>query len=253
MALSLIMSGLYNALLSIFLYILDKKTVFSKIPYKAKQFVIGMLFGFMAIFSTTTLGGFDIGDGTIMNVRDAAPLCAGLIFGAPAGIIAGLIGGIYRFVAVYFGLAGTYTQIACSLSTILAGFIGAILRKFMFDDKKTTWLYGLGIGMVTEVLHMLMIFFTNMNDAVNAFEFVKICTLPMVIGNGLAVGIAVFIVSVIGKEKFVIAIERICRHSIFAQVDSRTHDGVDCELALDGVGCAIDEWGSDDCASLDGE
>lgn len=53
-----------------------------------------------------------------------------------------------------------------------------ILRKYMFDNKKPTWLYGMGIGMVTEVLHMLMIFFTNMDDAVNAFEFVKICTLP---------------------------------------------------------------------------
>ena len=202
MALHLMLSASYNALLAIFLYILDKKTAFSKISYKAKQIIIGLLFALMAIFATTTFGGFDIGDGTIMNVRDAAPLCAGLIFGAPAGIIAGFIGGIYRFVAVYFNLAGTYTQVACSVSTVLAGFIAAILRKFMFDNKKTTWLYGIGIGMVTEVLHMLMIFFTNMNDAVNAFEFVKICTLPMVVGNGLAVGIAVFIVSAIGKEKF---------------------------------------------------
>ena len=201
MALHLIMSASYNALLAILLYILDKKTQFSKVPYKLKQLVIGILFGLMAIFATTTLGGFDVGDGTIMNVRDAAPLCAGLIFGAPAGIIAGLIGGIYRYVAVYFGLAGTYTQIACSVSTILAGFIAAVLRKYMFDNKKPTWLYGVGIGMVTEVLHMLMIFFTNMNDAVNAFEFVKICTLPMVLGNGLAVGIAVFLVSVISREK----------------------------------------------------
>ena len=202
MAIHLIMSASYNAILAILLYILDKKTAFSKTPHKVKQIIIGVLFGLMAIFATTSLGGFNLGDGTIMNVRDAAPLCAGLIFGAPAGIIAGLIGGIYRFVAVYFGLAGTYTQIACSVSTILAGFIAAILRKFMFDDKKPTWLYGLGIGMVCEVLHMLMIFFTNMSDAVTAFEFVKICTLPMVIGNGLAVGIAVFIVSVIGREKF---------------------------------------------------
>ncbi len=201
MALHLIMSASYNALLAILLYILDKKTAFSKTPYKVKQFILGVLFGFMAIFATTTFGGFDIGDGTIMNVRDAAPLCAGLIFGAPAGIIAGLIGGIYRFVAVFYNLAGTYTQVACSVSTVLAGFIAAILRKYMFDNKKPTWLYGLGIGMVTEVLHMLMIFFTNMDDAVTAFDFVKICTLPMVIGNGLAVGIAVFVVSLIGKEK----------------------------------------------------
>ena len=208
MALNLILSASYNALLAIFLYIIDKKTVFNKIPHKGKQFIFGVLFGLMAIFATTSLGGFDVGDGTIMNVRDAAPLCAGLIFGAPAGIIAGLIGGIYRFVAVCFGLAGTYTQIACSVSTILAGFIGAILRKYMFDDKKPTWLYGVGIGMVTEVLHMLMIFFTNMNDAVNAFEFVKICTVPMVIGNGLAVGIAVLIVSLISNEKLVLRKEQ---------------------------------------------
>lgn len=208
MAPHLIMSASYNAFLAIILYILDKKTAFYKIPYKLKQSIIGVLFGLMAIFATTAFGGFDVGDGTIMNVRDSAPLCAGLIFGAPAGIIAGLIGGIYRFVAVYFGLAGTYTQIACSVSTILAGFIGAVLRKFMFDDKKPTWLYGMGIGMVTEVLHMLMIFFTNMNDAVNAFEFVKICTLPMVIGNGLAVGIAVFVVSLIGREKFTLKKEQ---------------------------------------------
>ena len=202
MVLPLIMSASYNAILSVLLYILDKKTAFSKTPYKAKQFIIGVLFGLMAIFATTSLGGFDVGDGTIMNVRDAAPLCAGLIFGAPAGIIAGIIGGVYRFVAVYFDLAGTYTQIACSVSTVLAGLIAALLRRFMFDNKKPTWLYGMGIGMVTEVLHMLMIFFTNMDDAVNAFEFVKICTLPMVLGNGLAVGIAVFFVALIGRERF---------------------------------------------------
>ena len=210
MALHLIMSASYNAFLAILLYILDKKTAFSKTPYKLKQFIIGVLFGLMAVFATTTFGGFDIGDGTIMNVRDAAPLCAGLIFGAPAGIIAGLIGGIYRFVAVLYGLAGTYTQVACSVSTILAGFIAAILRKYMFDDKKPTWLYGLGIGMVTEVLHMLMIFFTNMYEAAVAFDFVKICTLPMVLGNGLAVGIAVFAVSLIGREKTYTKKE--CRH-----------------------------------------
>ena len=208
MVLHLIMSASYNALLAILLYILDKKTAFSKTPHKVKQFIIGVLFGIMAIFATTSFGGFDVGEGTIMNVRDAAPLCAGLVFGAPAGIIAGLIGGVYRFVAVYFNLAGTYTQLACSVSTILAGFIAAILRKYMFDNKKPTWLYGMGIGMVTEVLHMLMIFFTNMDDAVNAFEFVKICTLPMVIGNGLAVGIAVFAVSVIGREKFTLKKEQ---------------------------------------------
>ena len=135
MTLHLVMSASYNALLAILLYILDKKTAFFKVPHKVKQTIFGVLFGLMAIFATTTVGGFDIGDGTIMNVRDAAPLCAGLIFGAPAGIIAGLMGGIYRFVAVYLGLAGTYTQIACSVSTIFAGLTAAILRKYCLMTK----------------------------------------------------------------------------------------------------------------------
>ena len=44
MAPHLIMSASYNALLAILLYILDKKTVFSKVPYNAKQLIIGVLF-----------------------------------------------------------------------------------------------------------------------------------------------------------------------------------------------------------------
>ena len=88
-----------------------------------------------------------------------------------------------------------YTRIACTVSTILAGFIAAILRKFMFDNKRPTWSYGVFITVVCEVLHMLMIFFTNMNDSSYAFEFVKGATLPMIIGNSAAVGISLFVVS----------------------------------------------------------
>ncbi len=200
MAVKLLISALANAFLAIFLYILEKKTPFRKIQYRLKQIIYGILFGAMAIYSSTSAGGIDI-DGAIVNVRDSAPLCAGLIFGAPAGIIAGLIGGVYRYVAVFWGGAGEYTQLACSVSTILAGFIAAILRIFMFDNKKPTWIYGVGIGMIMEVMHMLMIFFTNMSDTTTAFRFVQECTLPMVLGNGIAVGLAVLGVSVIGKEK----------------------------------------------------
>lgn len=201
MSLNLLITALVNALLSVFLYAAEKKTAFKKMPYKAKQLLYGVLFGAVAVFSSTSLGGVNIG-GAVINVRDAAPLCAGLIFGVPAGVIAGVIGGAFRYVAPVWNIAGTYTQLACSVSTVMAGVIAGVLRKFMFDDKKPTWLYGIGIAMITEVLHMLMIFFTNMNDVSTAFNFVKSCTLPMVIGNGIAVGSAILFVSLIGKEKF---------------------------------------------------
>ena len=188
---------LCNAALSVILYILEKKTPLGKANYKLKQIIIGVLFGALAAFSTEY--GIDV-NGAVMNVRDASPLCAGLIFGAPAGIIAGLIGGIYRYIAVLWG-AGTYTRLACSISTVLAGVIAAALRKFMFDDKKPSWIYGIGVGLICEVLHMLMIFFTNMNDANKAFMFVQKCTLPMILANSIAVAAAMLVISLIGKEK----------------------------------------------------
>ena len=197
MSFRLLIPALSNGALALILYLLEKKTPFGKIGNRLKQCIIGILFGAVAIFSTEY--GVDVG-GAVMNVRDASPLCAGLIFGAPAGIIAGVIGGVYRFVAVLWG-AGIYTRLACSISTVMAGIIAALLRKYMFDDKKPSWIYGLGVGMVCEVLHMLMIFITNMDDANRAFTFVQSCTFPMVLANGIAVGIAVMAVSLVGREK----------------------------------------------------
>ena len=197
MTLKLLIPVLCNAVLAVILYLAEKKTLFGKMNYKLKQCIIGILFGALAAFSTEY--GVDVG-GAIMNVRDASPICAGLIFGAPAGIISGVIGGAYRWLAVFWG-AGEYTRLACSVSAVLAGCIAALLRKHMFDDKKPSWIYGLGIGMVNEVLHMLMIFVTNMNDANRAFTFVESCTLPMVLANGIAVGLAVMAVSILGREK----------------------------------------------------
>ena len=197
MILKLLIPVLCNAVLAVLLYMTEKKTPFGKADRWLKQCIIGILFGALAAFSTEY--GVDVG-GAVMNVRDASPLCAGLIFGAPAGIISGVIGGAYRWLAVFWG-AGEYTRLACSVSAVLAGCIAALLRKHMFDDKKPSWIYGLGIGMVCEVLHMLMIFVTNMNDANRAFTFVESCTLPMVLANGIAVGLAVMAVSILGREK----------------------------------------------------
>ncbi len=195
--LKLLIPSALTTIIAIVLYVLEKNTIFKKNNYAAKQIIIGLLFGVSAIFSSEY--GINV-NGAVMNVRDAAPLCAGLIFGAPAGIIAGVIGGVYRWFSVYWG-AGMYTRLACSISTVAVGFIAAILRKYMFDNKKPFCIYGFAIGMICEVLHMLMIFFTNMNDANKAFTFVKQCSIPMIVLNGVTVMVAILIISLIGKEK----------------------------------------------------
>ena len=187
-----------NCILVLAIYLADKYTPVKKLPYMTKQIIAGVLFGCVSAFASSY--GVEW-LGAVVNVRDAAPLSAGLIFGAPAGIISGLIGGLYRWFSVYWG-AGTYTQLACSIATILAGFMAAGLRKLMFDNKKPTWGYGVCIAVACEVIHMILIFVTNMDNSSKAFEFVKGATLPMILGNSVAVGAAIIIVSLLSHERF---------------------------------------------------
>ena len=194
----LIIPILLNCMLVLVIYLADKYSPFKRVPYLAKQVIIGILFGCVSAFASSY--GVEW-LGTTVNVRDAAPLSAGLVFGAPAGIISGLIGGLYRWFSVFWG-GGAYTQLACSIATVLAGFMAAGLRKLMFDNKKPTWVYGICIAVVCEVIHMILIFLTNMDNSSYAFEFVKGATIPMILGNAAAVGCAIIIVSVLSHERF---------------------------------------------------
>ena len=189
---------LINSLLVLVVYLADKYTNLKKLPYMTKQIIIGVLFGGVSAFASSY--GVEW-LGAVVNVRDAAPLSAGLIFGAPAGIISGLIGGLYRWFSVYWG-GGAYTRLACSIATILAGFMAAGLRRLMFDNKKPTWGYGVCIAVACEVIHMILIFITNMDNSSQAFEFVKGATTPMIIGNAIAVGVAIIIISLLSHERF---------------------------------------------------
>ena len=189
--------ALFPVVLSALIYLTERTKVASKMSYIAKQLITGIMFGGLAILGTEF--GIKI-DGAIINARDASPICAGLLFGAPAGIIAGIIGGVERWLAVIWG-AGEYTQLACSVSTVLAGAFAAALRKYMFDNKKPKWYYCLAIAVITEIVHMLMIFLTNMNDVRTAFSFVRICSLPMIAVNGLAVMLAGALLSLLSVRE----------------------------------------------------
>ena len=158
-----------------------------------RQLLIGLLYGGAAILAT--IYGIPV-KGAVLNVRNAAPLTAGLLFGAPAGLLAGLIGGIYRWL---WG-AGDMTRLACTLGCFIAGISGAICRKFMFDNKKASWFYGLAIGITTEVSHMLLVFVTNMGDIFAVYPIVQVCALPMILGTGISVMLSLLVVAVMGRE-----------------------------------------------------
>ena len=198
--LKFISAALLNVVLVIGVYFLDKKTRFKNLKRIYKELIIGVLFGCSAIYAS--LFGVKIW-GATMNVRDASPISAGLIFGPIAGIVSGIIGGGFRALTVLWNPDSAFTAVACSISTLLAGVVAAILRKFMFDDKKAGWLPAIGITLVLEVFHMLMIFITNMDKAYDAFLFVKQCTIPMIIANSISVGLSLVIIALVSKEKIV--------------------------------------------------
>lgn len=189
--------ALLPAIASTIIHILDKKTKLANADKKVKQFFIGVVFGLIAILGTEY--GIPI-NGAQINCRDAAVLSAGLFFGGPAGIIAGLLAGIERWVAVAWGV-GTFTRTACTVSTILAGFYSAFLRKFLFENKKPSWILSLAIGVVMEVFHLTMVFVTNMNTPNEAMSVVMACSLPMIAANGLSTMLSAVAITIISKEK----------------------------------------------------
>lgn len=183
-------------LLAAALYLLEK-TKYGKLNYYIRQTITGALFGGVAVLATEF--GIPV-EGAVLNVRNAAPLAAGLIFGAPSGIISGITGGVYRLVATLWG-AGEFSAVACSLSCVLAGLFGAGCRKFMFGNKKASPFYGFAIGVTTEVLHMLLLFVTHADDVYTAYGIVEKCALPMILCNGLSVMLSLIAVSLIGRER----------------------------------------------------
>lgn len=193
----LIISSILPIIFSVIFYQAEKKTSFRKITYWQKQLIIGVVFGLLAAISTHL--GIET-EGAVINVRDASPLSAGLIFGGPAGIIAGVIGGVERFLASFWGI-GQSTHLACSLATLCAGFFAALMKKFIFDSKIPSIFYGLLFGITTEVFHMLLIYFTNLTNVYDAFKYIQDCTLSMTLCNGFTVMLSILSVSLLDNKK----------------------------------------------------
>ena len=161
------------------------------------QVIIGVLFGLAAIASTHF--GVDY-EHMVLNVRDIAPLSAGLFFGPLAGILAGLIGGVERFVAGTFFHVGEYTVIACSIATALAGFVAALLNKYAFRGMKPSAGYAMCFGGVTEVFHMFTVFLTHNEDLNRAFEVVHTCAIQMIIFTAIGMAVSSILLSWIAGE-----------------------------------------------------
>ena len=120
------------AVLFALLTVLISRISKDKKPTVPARILIGVVYGIGSVLSTHF--GVDYGH-MLLNVRDMGPLSAGLFFHPLSGVIAGLIGGIERYIAGRYWGIGAYTRIACSVSTCLAGFLTIILYYLIFKKK----------------------------------------------------------------------------------------------------------------------
>lgn len=176
----------------IFALIPQKQT---RISPEVRQLFIGIMFGVLGIFSTRY--GIPI-DGAIIHCRDSAVLIAGLMFGAPAGITAGLVSGIWRFFVTNLG---ELTRVSGCIATVLAGFYAAALRKFMFDDKRPDWLMAGSCAVVMEVIHLTIVFLLNMEDPEATLLVVQTAASPMIVANGLSLLVTDILLSLLSGGK----------------------------------------------------
>ena len=171
--------------ISILTVILWIKLRDKKITWPIRIFLV-LVYSLCAIFSTHF--GIDHRH-MLINVRDMGPLAAGLFFDPLAGVLAGIIGGIERYIAgTYWGI-GSYTRIACSISTALSGFVAMFMNIFIFKRKKPSATYAFFMGAVMEVFHMYVVFVTHRDDLKMAFYVVKTCAPPMIIFTGIGLAL----------------------------------------------------------------
>lgn len=183
----LILEALLPVAFAVGFKLLNHKTKFRDLPYWVKQVIYAIAFGGLAVFGTEC--GVVINEGVI-NVRDAPPIIAGLFFGAPAGIAAGLIGGIERLITGYFIAGRAATRVACSVATILAGVLAAVLRLTTRKGKKVHVVTASTLTFVIEVFHMLLVYLTNTDNLAFVIGIYRKVVGPMLVANVLSVFLA---------------------------------------------------------------
>ena len=172
-----------NVLLTVLLW---SKTKNRKLT-AAIKLGIGLVYGLFAVLSTHFAVNYSH---MLLNVRDMGPLAAGLFFDPISGIIAGLIGGIERYIAGTWWGIGAYTRVACSVSTCLSGFVAAFMHICIFKRKKPSATFAFSMGAVMEVFHMYVVFITHRDDMSMAFYVVRTVSIPMIVFTGLGLALS---------------------------------------------------------------
>lgn len=120
-----------------------KRVIFKK-PTLKDNIIFIVVFGLFSIFGTYI--GTTQSSGVITNIRDLAPIVAGLVGGPVVGLAVGLIGGIHRF------FLGGVTYIPCSLATVFAGLLAGMIFR-LNKGKLLGIIPAILFGVAIEAMH----------------------------------------------------------------------------------------------------
>ncbi len=180
------------AVMSVIAYILSRSRFYDELLQKKftwkGTFLIILVFGLLSIYGT--LSGFKF-MGAFANTRDLGPALAGLFGGPIAGLGAGLIGAIHRY------SMGGFTEVSCSVATIVSGLVGGLVFKW----RKGEFIGVTGavvVAVVNQILHSgLTLLIARPFE--QSLEIVKVLTLPMILAN--AIGMAIYTSIVVNLVK----------------------------------------------------
>lgn len=184
----------------VFMEIITKVATIQRVIFRVARlkdyagFIV--LFGFFSIFGTYI--GIPESSGAISNIRDLAPMVAGLVAGPVVGLVVGLIGGIHRF------FLGGVTCVPCALATILAGLLAGLVYRL--NKKLLGIIPAMLFALAIEALHaaialMLVSPFTEALDIVAA-------TVPqMAVAVSLGMGISIIIINSTKEHSLPTALE----------------------------------------------
>ena len=161
------------------------------------KIAVGLIYGGCSVFANHF--GISYYSILVLNVRDIGPLAAGLFFSPMSGVIAGTIGGAERILAGELWEIGTFTELACGMSTFLAGILAAIMNRMVYQGRRPPMIPSFFLGAVTEVFHMYAVLFTNRDNMTEAYFVVETAAVPMI--SFTAVGLALCSMAVMKLAK----------------------------------------------------
>ncbi len=164
------------------------------------QLLLGLIFGLLSISGTYTGLSFQ---GAVVNTRVISTLSAGLIGGPAAGLIAGAMGGIHRYL---YDPAG-FTSLACGIGTFCFGVVGSVSRGwFLRRTHRYPVLVGLTVG--AELLQAAIILLVAKPfEAAVALE--QAILLPKILVNS------------VGIVAFMTLMDRLNREAAIEQADQK--------------------------------